>query len=129
MQLLELTAFLVIIRIREFNIQIGNTTSCSNEQHIKIHVIRNIFRQMRTIYEQRIQRYYGVILKKKKSYTFCVEPNYYRTSIPKFHVLLLHFHLSQGLRKFGVCFPKMSTIFIFLNFLFLKDAPETKFVL
>ena len=103
MQLLELTAFLVIIRIREFNIQIGNTTSCSNEQHIKIHVIRNIFRQMRTIYEQRSKILWSHF-EEEKSYTFCVEPNYYRTSIPKFHVLLLHFHLSQGLRKFGV-FP------------------------
>ena len=37
---------------------------------------------------------------RKKSYTLYVVPNGCRTSIPKFHDFMLHFHLSQGLRKF-----------------------------
>ena len=44
----------------------------------------------------------GVIQKKKKSYTFFFVPNCCRTPIPKCHALMLNFHLSQGLRKFGL---------------------------
>ena len=40
-------------------------------------------------------------LKKIKRYTFFVVQNCCRTPIPKFHVLKLHFHLSQGLRKWA----------------------------
>ena len=43
----------------------------------------------------------GVILK-MKSYTFHVVPNCCRTPIPKLNVLMLHFHLSQDLSKFGL---------------------------
>ena len=44
---------------------------------------------------------------RKKCYTLYVVPNGCRTSIPKFHDFMLHFHLSQGLRKFWVL-PKMN---------------------
>ena len=37
---------------------------------------------------------------RKKSYTFYVVPNCCRTPIPKFHVIMLHFHLMQCLGKF-----------------------------
>ena len=38
-------------------------------------------------------------LKKIKSYTFYVVLNCCRNSIPKFHVIMFYFHLSQGLKK------------------------------
>ena len=47
----------------------------------------------------------------KKCYTLYVVPNGCRTSIPKFHVFMSHFHLSQGLRKWANFF-----IFLFIIF-------------
>ena len=52
-----------------------------------------------------LQRYIYILysrvewLWRQKCYTFYVVPNCWRTPIPKVHVLMLPFHLSQGLRK------------------------------
>ena len=50
---------------------------------------------------------------RQKCYTFYVVPNCWRTPIPKVHVLMLPFHLSQGLRKCWLKKKKLRSLWFF----------------